>query len=374
MRIIYLTTSLQDEDYNAWGLGTDNLPNPSNQNFHSRLIRALMTKDDVQVISLVPKTAKGTLFLDSNNYHYVNYPANLLLALQSQIKEIKTIGKELGKNQDSLIVFDSLNLKLCHSAHSLSKKLGCPSAAILTDNPKNISESPIFYQSLLLPQVKKAHGFLSLSDGLLEAFNVKNKPHFVFEGIVEESHAKTIPFAKGSFLYFAGALKEKYGIKDLIGAYFQARPDYDLVIAGHSNQDPYFAEIEENNVRVHFLGQVSKDENASFEENAALLINPRRFNETLDKESVPSKMLEFLMSGSPILSTPHTKLQEIFPDDVNWLQESGENALQKWFENHLDQKKKLMNIKPNNAKKRTLELYGLESLGSKLHCFLASLN
>jgi hypothetical protein len=48
MKILYLTTALLDEDYNALLNKGYAMSNPSNQNFHSRLIDALKAQGPIE--------------------------------------------------------------------------------------------------------------------------------------------------------------------------------------------------------------------------------------------------------------------------------------------------------------------------------------
>ena len=80
------------------------------------------------------------------------------------------------------------------------------------------------------------------------------------------------------------------------------------------------------------------------------------------------------MSGTPILSVRHTRLQELFPSDVNWLQDGNEKELADFFKNHLDEQGHFKNLCPNRAKEKALILYGTKALGLRLYDFLTSLN
>ena len=54
MKILYLTTALLDEDYNALLNKGYAMSNPSNQNFHSRLIDALKAQGPIEVQRVCP--------------------------------------------------------------------------------------------------------------------------------------------------------------------------------------------------------------------------------------------------------------------------------------------------------------------------------
>jgi glycosyltransferase involved in cell wall biosynthesis len=377
MKILYLTTALRDEDYNAFLPQLHPAPNPSNQNFHYRLIQALSSgKDQVEVLSMVPFSSgkEHTLIPDQDNFHYQNYPDNPLMAFPSRASHLKKMGLSLSKDPATYILFDALNVRLSIAANNLAKKLKATSVAILTDNPNNFVKHERIHNRLIFQLAEKADACLALSAGLVKAYAFQKKPHFVFEGVVDKPSTQKGRFLKGSYLYFSGSLMEQYGVKNLINAYIKAQPSYDLVIAGHHDDSNYYTLLERSHSRIHFIGQVTSEENNALEANAALLINPRPYHEKLDKESVPSKLLEYLASGAPILSTHHSALMSLFPKDVNWIEESDEKAIETFFRQHLDENRRLTKLVPNKAQAKVLARYNYKTIGSQIHDFLISLN
>jgi glycosyltransferase involved in cell wall biosynthesis len=243
----------------------------------------------------------------------------------------------------------------------------------MTDNPENLAKVHPIYVSAAKKALKGSTALLTLSSGLLTALNATEKPHFIFPGIVEKMPEGKPLFTPRSYFYFGGALLRRYGIEDLLKAYLACLPDYDLILAGHESMDDSLNHLLHSNPRIHFLGQVTKEENYNLEKNAALLINPRPFDSKLDQESIPSKLLEYLESSAPIVSTPHTFLQKEFPNDINWLKGSGESVLTDFLKSHLDAEKKLTGILPNEAAEKLYATYGVEAVGASLQSFLSSL-
>ncbi len=369
MKILYLTTALRDEDYNALlHLGVK-VTNPSNQNFHTKMIKAIASVDEVTVVSLIRFPTNQILLFDSGNYHYVPYPDDYFERIFLREKAVTKTAMAL-KAPFDVVVYDPLNRSIARAIPALAKRMRVPSMAILTDNPKNLSRSPFLYRKSVFSSVRKATAVLALSDGLLAAFHVQNKMHFITPGLVEESLVSSCPLPQGSYLYFAGALAPRYGINDLLRAYQATHPDYDLVIAGHSQH----FKVPKEEPRIRFLGQVTKNENEAYESAAALCINPRPYDEKLDRESVPSKVLEYLASGRPVLSTFHTQLHELFPDDVNWLPASQEETLTEFFRAHLDAKKHFVGLQPNHAHARLFAQFGLAAQGERIHRFLVAVS
>lgn len=370
MKILYLTTAIADSEYTRLLNEGYILNNPSNQNFHDKLIRALSLEDQVDVLSFLPSSCKDVPLKDEGQYHYINSKGQLLDRLGAKKRRGIAKGKCLRKNGIDIILFDSLNRACGSVALALAKKAKVPAVAIITDNPKNLAKTPYFYQKAFQKHLKGAKGSLALSEGLLSAVAMAKKPHLVFAGIVEEPKSEKRLYPAGSYLYFGGALLARYGVLNLLEAYNETQPDYDLVIAGHETSNEQFEILLKKNPRIHFLGQVSKMENYDLESHAALLINPRPYDSKLDQESIPSKLLEYLATSSPIVSTLHSALQKEFPTDVNWLSDSSETGIKEFFLSHLDHEKRFVNIRENNGKKKVVTQYGLEAIGKEVHAFL----
>jgi len=373
MKILYLTTASAETEYTRLLNEGYALTNPSNQNFHDKLIQALAISDEVAVISFVPASCKDASIKDAGLFHYVNSKGRMIDRLGAKKHSGVALGEKLLKEGGDLILFDALNRSCGNVAIALAKKKKIPAVAIITDNPKNLAKVPYFYLKAFKKHLKASLASLALSSGLLASVGMIEKPHFLFAGLVEEPKSDHRLFSEGRYLYFGGALLARYGVLNLIEAYNETAPDYDLVIAGHEKPSADFETLIQRNPRIHFLGQVSKRENYDLESHAALLINPRPYDERLDQESIPSKLLEYLATPTPILSTIHTALQKEYPSDVNWLSDSSVAGIKAFFLAHLDPQKKWTGLVENHAQTKVLEHYGLAPMGQALHAFLQDL-
>jgi hypothetical protein len=374
MRIVYLTTSLRDEDYNDVFASRGSKPNPASQNFHSRLIEALRQNDAVDVISLLPPFV-ANIPMNQNRYHYLASPKSRIAKLLITPYKLRQIASSLSFSEGKTIVlYDSLNMTLSHASIAIAALLNAKRIAVVTDKPENITGTSKRYIKLIYRYSKDADGYLALTPSLAAAYNVEGKPSLVSPGIAAKVKNFRPASTLGNYIYFGGALYEKYGVLDLLNAYLSASPNCKLIIAGHGPcEDNIKAALGKNN-GIRYLGQISQDDNLTMEFGAALNVNPRPFSRELDLNSIPSKLIEYVLSGKPVLSTPNTIMRNLFPLDVNWLESSGEKALGDFFAAHLDAKGNLINLLLNNGREKALELFSQESVGERIHVFLSSLN
>lgn len=107
---------------------------------------------------------------------------------------------------------------------------------------------------------------------------------------------------KQKVVLYAGGIKKEYGVLELVKLFKKIDSnEWRLDIYGDG---PDLIQIQElakecNNIRVY--GMVSNEDVLKAQREARILINPRR-NQIFTKYSFPSKLLEYMSSGTPVLS------------------------------------------------------------------------
>ena len=248
-----------------------------------------------------------------------------------QIFRFFSIKKEIVKwmkyhdPKDSLIVIYSMNSSFISSFLSANKKnkTKFKSCLIVPDLPffyiKNKGKNGL-YRFLktrdwnhMLKQTKNIDSFVLLTDQMRGMLGVNGKPYLVCEGIAPSSYAECVPIVKNTITY-TGTLDEEFGILDLIEAFLLCnRKDWVLRIAGDGNAHQAVAMASMKNSNVKYLGVLSNNDTRQIQSSSYLLVNPRKSNEEFTKYSFPSKTMEYLISGRPILMY---KLQGI-PDEYD---------------------------------------------------------
>lgn len=385
MNIIVFTSSMVESEFVSFQNEARFKPNPSNQNFYAKLIKALSLNNNVVVVSHRP-VAKG--MFDENEfprsesrsgnvkYYYTRIKCGLKYKLFEAEKEILNVAKKAARDFPSnnyLVITDTLRVNLLKAAIKFGKINRVKVVGILTDNPANLSNSKKSYTGVINKNVKKLDAYLSLSTGLLKAFEVSNKPNYIFEGLVDEKIETKKPVI-GSYYFFGGALFERYGVKNLINAFIDSSIKEKLVIAGTGPLRSYIFNNLENNNKILYVSQLPKEDVYGYEQNAIVNINPRPYSRKMDEESVPSKFLEYLASGTPTMSTMHTKLFEIFKEDVFWITNDSKEGIQKALEDFAKEDRKILEHNALNARKKVYEIYGVRPQGERITYFLETLS
>lgn len=148
--------------------------------------------------------------------------------------------------------------------------------------------------------------YVLFSEKMNEVVNCKRKPYHVMEGFF---NAKDLDlnerekYPKFVILY-AGSLLESFGIQNIIEA-FQTinNKDMELWIAGDGPYKDKLMQLSCYDERIHFLGYVKHSKLFEIEKKVSMVINTRDPKLEYTKYSFPSKTFEYLVSGTPFLST-----------------------------------------------------------------------
>ena len=352
MKAFYLTTALPEEERKRL-LDEGEAPNnPSNQNYHSRLMECISTFMELHAASRT-RYAKGMgkvpgwTFLDASGHLPGRTP-------------------RLPAEEGDIIFFDGLSQTLFKDAISLCRKHKAKPVLILTDNLENISgvAGPYLwaFRRNIAQYAETGELAITLNDRLAEIFELRNHLNIPF--VFRERRGTSFKAThKRPYLYYSGVLLPAYGFPNLRKAYalwserHGGNPALDLVFAGH-RQDILFRGPDEEHVR--FLGELTEEENIEFMKEATLLINPRIPNEKLDAESIPSKMFEYLAYGKAVLSGRHPFFLEHVPQDINFLEDGSPEGILSWLEEHVQPDGSLRDVHRNDASLKIRDLYSIE--------------
>lgn len=384
MNILIFSSAMSEPHFNIYQEKARIKPNPSNQVFYSKLIKALSINNNVSVVTLRP-FRKGMFkekFLkpeetvyENVKYYYSKAESSKLAKLINECNEVaKAARKAIADfhSNDFIVIADTLRLNLLKAAIKIGKEFKTKVVGMLTDNPYNLTNVSKLYAGQLTNEVLKCDAFLSLTKEMVENIN-EFAPFYVFEGLVENISRSTKKDPISNYYFFGGALYERYGVKRLVDAFRASNFKHKLVVAGSGPLESYIDMVASKDTRILYLGPLSHEKYVSYELNAIANINPRPLDTKLDKESVPSKLLEYFSTGIPTISTKFPMFSKIFKDDTTWIEgntiEDIQNAIAK-FEacDYQIQKQKAL-----TAKNKVFEFYGLEIQGDSITHFLKTL-
>lgn len=221
----------------------------------------------------------------------------------------------------------------------------------------------------------KMDGYIFLSKYMNEKVNTDNKPYVVIDGLVnveEILNNEKIEKNKNKVLMYAGGLNVSYGINTLIDAFMKANVENsELWLFGSGDYENEIREICKQHKNIKFMGQVEHSKVIRYEKEATLLINPRPTTEEYVKYSFPSKTLEYMLTGTPLMTTNLPTITEDYKEYLFIIKDENIDEITISIREHLTKsqeeltefgnKAKQYIIKEKNVKKQCKKIMNLIS-------------
>jgi glycosyltransferase involved in cell wall biosynthesis len=216
-----------------------------------------------------------------------------------------------GEAKSKAIVCDILKLSTTAGAFIAAKLSGIKAVAIITDMPGlDVIEGSFIHQlksKVILSFITRFDAYILITEHMNQIVNPFGKNYMVMEGLVDSSMNLTEnrieSKAQERILLYSGGIFERYGVKNLIDAFNKLEgEDLRLFIYGDgpmAKDMPRYVEIDN---RIKYFGVVANDEVVKAQVFSTLLINPRPSHEEYTKYSFPSKNMEYMVSGTPIVT------------------------------------------------------------------------
>ncbi|KWX87933.1 hypothetical protein AMQ83_10010 [Paenibacillus riograndensis] len=145
--------------------------------------------------------------------------------------------------------------------------------------------------------------YVLFTESMNSIVNTKDKPYVVMEGIFYNDFDLS-PEVKTKSIMYAGTLSYEYGVGIIIEAFLKLpNSDVELWLFGDGNMKDFIENLSLENEKIRFFGFKSPKEVFKYEKMATLLINIRNPHDQYTKYSFPSKTFEYMVSGTPFLST-----------------------------------------------------------------------
>lgn len=159
--------------------------------------------------------------------------------------------------------------------------------------------------------------YVLLTEYMKDHLPVGDKPYRVAEGIIESIPPLPEPVTSGpeKYVVYTGKMFEKFGVKALIDGFLTLQdPNYRLVLCGKGDCEAYARAAQSKDPRIMFLGQVPPQEALNWQSRASALINPRNVVEEYTRYSFPSKNIEYLLSGKPVVGYFLDGMPQVYRD------------------------------------------------------------
>jgi glycosyltransferase involved in cell wall biosynthesis len=138
-------------------------------------------------------------------------------------------------------------------------------------------------------------------------------PSLVVEGILSKEDGSSSPSVSianegrdvTSFVvFYAGGLETEYGVDLLLKSFARnATASFQLWILGKGELEDRIRDAAKKDSRIVFMGYRHQSEVRHLMNKATVLVNPRPSNQSFTQFSFPSKVVEYMASGRPVVST-----------------------------------------------------------------------
>lgn len=154
-------------------------------------------------------------------------------------------------------------------------------------------------------------------------------PALVMEGLwspdAERAQADAAVPGETPTIVYAGGLREEYGAKTLVEAMLGSpHLDARLEIYGSGPLEEWIADVASRDQRVRGPRLVKPHELPDIYARAAVLVQPRPVDQHFVRYSFPSKLIEYMASGTPTISTRLPSIPSEYVEHLIWSGDSVE--------------------------------------------------
>lgn len=336
MHILYAVTTCSDAAYRRLFDQVAVKPAFQAQKYHRLLLEGLAAHTQVDVIANPPVNrqvlSRGFVRMpreQEGGAVYHNLPAVRNPLVKALVVGFGTFFQVLFRaDRDGAVVVDGLNRVTALAALAAARLRRRPCIGIVTDLPEMLSGSSM---SIRLSQfvIRHCTGYVFLTQAMNDRLNPDGKPYVILEGHADIAMGQVSPSLeekhKPRVCLYAGGVSRDYGLAELVEGFRLANlPDTQLHIYGPGDYVPELEQIARQDSRIVYGGMLLSSQVVQREREATLLVNPRPTGEEFVKYSFPSKTMEYMASGTPVLTTDlpgmppeyHDYVYRIFREDA----------------------------------------------------------
>lgn len=271
------------------------------------------------------KGIKITDYINGTLISFINVPfIKQFTQSISVFKEAKKIIKK--DNQVKILTFNA-NPSISIPVIILKKLYKVELICLLADPPVDIKKrygidkviKNIFWK-IIEKSLLMYDKIIALNKKAVEIYT-QNKPYIIIDGAIDIKDFEIVTTvenkSKKKIVLFSGALTEYNGINELVeSTRYIHDENIEIHIYGDGPLRDFVEKKSKQILSLQYKGVVSNYQVKKFQKYADLLINPRRIDDLISQVTFPSKMIEYMISGTPVLSTKLNGLTEEYLENI----------------------------------------------------------
>lgn len=221
---------------------------------------------------------------------------------------------------------------------------------------------------------KKFDGFILYAEKMAEYIEIPSNKWILMEGSYDTAEQIAAVKEKKKAVMYSGKLDEQYGIKMLVDAFMSIQDsDIELWITGGGNTEGYIKACAKKDKRIKFYGFLpSRQDVLQKQAEASLLVNMRLPSEPASGYCFPSKLFEYMATGTPVLSFDIAGIPREYLQHLYVVKQETVDALAKAIEKTLSLDEASLQEQGNGAREFVINEKNTKTQCSKMWKFVTN--
>lgn len=321
MDVLYLSSLCSVKEYERMFAKYGSTSSHASQKFNRLLVRGLVengfhvdaltqrifVNPDKDDLSHEPETENDI------SYHYIpqikNRKMNRIFVM---LQAFRFILRWTKAHRDGIVICDIILGELSLALMAARKIKRVRTTAIVTDVPSiragekrtGLCALPIRIKNGV---IKSYDSYIFLTEQMNKLLNVRKKPYVIIEGFADSNVLKEPNTIEKKYpqkvIMMAGLLENIFGVDALLEAFQQIHcPDAILKFYGKGSSVSAIEDAASKDKRIFYCGELTNNQIVEEEKKATLLVNPRPAEGEWTAYSFPSKNMEYMASGTPLVA------------------------------------------------------------------------
>ena len=206
-----------------------------------------------------------------------------------------------------------------------------PNAVIVASNNGNVTAAGKLRAGIKSFFIKQFDAYVLVTEHMKTVAGIEQKPYSVVEGIYN-NHQPPLDekTTDKKIIFYSGQLNPAYGMENLLEAFVQIYAKdqkYELWICGGGGLSDRIRDLSKECTGIKYYGYVDGKTVRKLQAEATVLVNPRQNIGEFTKYSFPSKTMEYLASGRPVVGYKLDGIPAEYDDYIQYVLDNSVNAL-----------------------------------------------